>query len=423
MARKITFVHTSDLHLGAPFRGMRAISERWANRLSEAIPNAYAKVVETALERNVDFVVIAGDVFDNSHASFSDYRCFFEGLEKLTEAGIPVYLCTGNHDPYSSWSHDFFALPEGAHMLAASKPDYLLYERGGEPMCVLAGRGFMNSVWPKDEDIASGLTREAADAALGVRAHAAPFGVGILHTGLDLDVHKAPSDPRVLRRAGFDYWALGHVHTPMVDDKSNPRIAYAGCIQGRDVKETGKRGFNMVTLEEGASNRVEFVPSASITWQQFTVDVSACSTVSAMVDAVMRAQFDANGPSRCDWMISRITLDGETELHDVLARPGVLEDVRSALIERYPDFFVDSLVDRTRAPIDRDALMREGLFPSTFLRSARRQRDDKEELARYLQESFLKRGAVVPASLLDELDEVAAEAEDLVVDLLMRGEA
>lgn len=102
MARKITFVHTSDLHLGAPFRGMRAISERWANRLSEAIPNAYAKVVETALERNVDFVVIAGDVFDNSHASFSDYRCFFEGLEKLTEAGIPVYLCTGNHDPYSS---------------------------------------------------------------------------------------------------------------------------------------------------------------------------------------------------------------------------------------------------------------------------------------------------------------------------------
>ena len=67
--------------------------------------------------------------------------------------------------------------------------------------------------------------------------------------------------------------------------------------------------------------------------------------------------------------------------------------------------------------------MREGLFPSTFLRSARRQRDDKEELARYLQESFLKRGAVVPASLLDELDEVAAEAEDLVVDLLMRGEA
>ena len=142
-----------------------------------------------------------------------------------------------------------------------------------------------------------------------------------------------------------------------------------------------------------------------------------------MVDAVMRAQFDANGPSRCDWMISRITLEGETELHDVLARPGVLEDVRSALIERYPDFFVDSLVDRTRAPIDRDALMREGLFPSTFLRSARRQRDDKEELARYLQESFLKRGAVVPASLLDELDEVAAEAEDLVVDLLMRGEA
>lgn len=423
MARKITFVHASDLHLGAPFRGMRAISERWARRLADAIPNAYGKIIETALDRKVDFVVIAGDVFDSSHASFSDYRCFFEGLERLAEAGIPAYICTGNHDPYSSWSHDFFALPESARMLSASEPGYLLYERDGEPTCVIAGRGFMNNVWPKDEDIASGLTRAEANEALGERASRAPFGVGVLHTGLDIDIHKAPSDPRALRRAGFDYWALGHIHVPIVDDKANPRIAYSGCIQGRDVRETGKRGFNVVTVEEGAPNRVEFVPSASIVWQQIDVDVSSCSTVSAVVDVVMRAQFDANGPSRCDWMISRVTLLGETDLHDVLARPGVLEDVRAALNETYPDFFVDSLVDRTRAPLDREALLREDLFPAAFLRAAHRQRSDEDALARYLQEAFLERGAVVSASLLEDVDAVAAEAEDLVLDLLMRGEA
>lgn len=423
MARKITFVHASDLHLGAPFRGLRALSERWADRLSEAIQVAYGKIVDTAIEREVDFVVIAGDVFDNSHASFSDYRCFFEGLERITAAGIPVYLCAGNHDPYSSWSHDFFALPEGAHMLSATHPDFRLFERDGEPLCVIAGRGFMNSVWPKDDDIAEGLTRAAADAALGERARRAPFGVGILHTGLDLDVHKAPTDPRALRRAGFDYWALGHIHSPMVDDKADPRIAFSGCIQGRDIRETGKRGFSIVTLEEGAPNVAEFVPSATVVWQQIDVDVSACATVSAVVDEVMRAQFDVNGSSRCDWMVSRIALQGETRLHDVLARPGVLEDVRTALNGEYPDFFVDALIDRTRAPIDRDALMREDLFPAAFLRAARRQRADEDMMARYLQESFLERGAVIPASLLADLDDVAVEAEGLVLDLLMREEA
>ena len=90
--------------------------------------------------------------------------------------------------------------------------------------------------------------------------------------------------------------------------------------------------------------------------------------------------------------------------------PGVLEDVRAALNETYPDFFVDSLVDRTCAPLDREALLREDLFPAAFLRAAHRQRSDEDALVRYLQEAFLERGAVVSASLLEDVDAVATEA-------------
>ena len=36
--------------------------------------------------------------------------------------------------------------------------------------------------------------------------------------------------------------------------EDNPRLAFSGCIQGRDIKETGPRGVNLVTLEEGRRN-------------------------------------------------------------------------------------------------------------------------------------------------------------------------
>lgn len=423
MARKLTFLHAADLHIGAPFRGMRESAPRWADQLTGAITDAYDRMISTAISREVDFVVIAGDIFDSARSSYADYRRFFSGLERLEEANIPVYLCLGNHDPYSTWEQDFFALPANATVFDAVAPSFALYERDGEPLCVLGGRSFLNNVWPNDTSIADGITRANAIAALGEKAARAPFAVGVLHTGLTFDPHKAPCDPVVLQSAGMSYWALGHIHKLWVDSEDDPRIAYSGCIQGRDIREVGRRGVGIVTLEEGKPNRYEFVSTASIAWQQLMVDVGDCANVSAVVDKVMRAQFDANGHMRCDKMISRIALCGETPLHELLSQPGVVDDVRAALIESYPAFYVDALTDATTRPVDREALIEENLFPGSFLRTAREQRACPDELAAYVQREFLERNMVLPSEALEGLDDLAAEAENLVLDMLVRGEA
>lgn len=101
------------------------------------------------------------------------------------------------------------------------------------------GRGYYNQTWPADENIAEGVTRAEAVRALGERAAAAPYGVGVLHTGLDLDPVKAPTDPAVLMRAGFDYWPLGTFICAMPRPRTIPSGVF-GCIQGRDIKETGR---------------------------------------------------------------------------------------------------------------------------------------------------------------------------------------
>ena len=422
MGDTLRFIHAADLHIGAPFRGLRALSPRWADRLMDAIPQAWDRVVDAAVRNDVDFVVIAGDIFDTARASYRDYLHFFRGLERLEEVGIASYLCTGNHDPYATWQQDFFSLPAHAVMLAADRPSFALHERDGRPLCVIAGRGYPNKVWADDEDIAAGITRTAAEQALGPRATEAPFGVGVLHTGLDLDPVKAPTSPYALRAAGFDYWALGHIHRHWEDDPANPRLVFSGCIQGRDIRETGRRGVSLVTLEKGAPNRVEFIPTASIVWQQVAVDASDSPTLPALVEKVMRELFAVNGRSSCEEMVTRITLTGATDLHEVLGRPGVLEDVRTSVNDSYPEFFCDALIDETTRPRDREALLAEGLFPAVFLRAAETLRADLDEERAYLQEEFLRRGIALPSAPSGQLDKLAAEAQELVLDLLTQEE-
>ena len=412
-------MHAADLHLGAPLRGLRAASPEFAERLAKAIPQAYARLIDESISRNVDFVVMAGDIFDQAQPSYANFLQFVRGLQRLEQADIPVYLLTGNHDPYTSWQRSYSQLPRNVYMFPADKPGFTVFQRDGRPLALLGGRGYYNQVVSDQQNIAEGITREAAERACGVSA---PFAVGVLHTGLHLDKAKAPADLSELTASGFDYWALGHIHKRYVFSPENPRAAFSGCIQGRDILESGSRGCFQVTLTEGQRNAIEFVPLASIVWQVADVDVSACTTLAECHDAVMRELFRLNGTAQCEEMAERVTLVGTTPLHSLLCQPGVLEDLRKQMNEGYPIFYCDALVDRTESPVDREALIDEGLFPAALLRQASSLAADDGAAVTYLQDEFFSHGLVLPKKCSRKVSDLQKQAEGLLVDLL-RGDS
>ena len=233
-----------------------------------------------------------------------------------------------------------------------------------------------------------------------------------------MDPNKAPTDPTELLSSGIDYWACGHIHQPWLDSRRNPRIGFSGCIQGRDIKETGPRGCCCVTLSEGARNRVEFVPLASVVWQKLQVDLGECTTLPQAHDTIMRTLFEANGHAHCEEMVARLILSGKTPLHRLLVQPGVLDDLRNQLNEAYPVFFVDTLVDRTQPDVSRASLKEEGLFEATLLRRSKALGKDDEAAIAYLQDEFLARGLQLPNRTVRHLRRLEKEAEQLVLDLL-----
>ena len=412
MARSTTFIHAADLHLGAAFRGLRAISPVWADRMVKSIPDAYKQLIDDAIESEVDFVIIAGDVFDGSHPSYADFCLFRSGLERLEAAGIPVYFCTGNHDPYTMWSHEYGALPENVFMFDPKKASYFVFEKDGEPLVVLGGRGYYTQAWPTSENIAEGISREAAVHA-GLKA---PFYVGVIHTGLDIDPTRSPVKPRDLIARHMDYWACGHIHRPHFVPEDAPIIAFSGCIQGRDIHETGPHGVLKVTLHENLPNEIVLLPTAQVVWERIGVDVSACATIADIQEAIITLQFERNADSQCQNMLCRITLFGTTSLHREL-NAHVLEDLRAVINDRYPFFFIDDIVNETRPELDKAAIEKEGLFPAVYLSTLRCQRSEEQENLTYLEQQFTARDLPVP-HLQKHLDGLYAEAETLVLDLL-----
>lgn len=418
MTKTVTFIHASDLHLGAPFRGLRALSSTWADTLIKAIPDAYQHIIDTALAEQVDFVVFAGDIFDNARPSYADFHRFIEGLKRLEQAHIPVYFCTGNHDPYTSWQHDFASLPPNTFMFSAAEPDFFVYERDGDPLVALGGRSYYNQTWPLNEDISAGISRADAFEATGVEV---PFVVGVIHTGLNLDPTRSPVDPNELMRRDCDYWACGHIHQRILMPETHPIVAFSGCPQGRDIKETGEHGVLKVTLSDQAPNEVVFIPTARVVWQRFSVDVSECNTIADIHELITDEEFTLNSTAHCQHMVCRITLVGKTKLHRELT-PQVIDDLRSMLNNGYPFFFIDTIVNRTEDVIDRSLLQKEGLFPAVYLETIAGQRDNRVETLSFLEKQFYGRDLALPRGIEGDLEGLYDDAETMVLDLLGQGE-
>ena len=413
----VTFIHAADLHLGAPFKGLRASSPLWADVLLEAIPSAYRRIVDAALEKRVDFVVIAGDIFDDSRPSYADFSLFVSGLKQLDEANIPVYFVTGNHDPFTSWDKGLSALPPNAHLLGAGEPSFAVYERDGVPLALIGGRGYFNQAWPVDRDISEGVSRETAQQATGVKA---PFMIGVLHTGLDIDPTRSPVSPKTLLSRDVDYWACGHVHQPrLIPDTKNPRIAFSGCPQGRSVVETGPHGVYLVTLAQGKPVDADFLPMEQVEWNRLEVDVSACTTVAEVQEYITTAQFTANADACCQRMIFRVTLGGSPSIHDRLDAH-VLEEVRGAINDSYPFFFIDAIQNRTSAPLDKQALRNEGLFPAAYLAALDGYRAGDADALAGIEAEFCERDLPLPQAMRRVMPSLCDEAETLVLDLLGR---
>jgi len=263
------FIHTADIHLDSPLRGLSAYPDAPAARLRTATRDAFYNLVSRSIEEAVDFVVIAGDVYDGDWKDFNTGLFFVRQMGRLRQAGIPVYLLHGNHDAESEMTKGL-ELPDNVHTFSSRKAETF---RIDDLKVALHGRSFKvaatkENLLPSYPEPISGW-----------------FNIGVLHTALEGNTehaHYAPCSIGELQAKGYRYWALGHVHEHWVQ-QGETTIAYPGNLQGRHIRECGPRGALLVTAEADEITDLERLELDVLRWHALEVDVSRADTLKAAV--------------------------------------------------------------------------------------------------------------------------------------------
>jgi exonuclease SbcD len=314
-------LHIADVHLDTPFPGR---TEALRRRLKEASRAAFRSAVDLAISESVDVVVIAGDLFDGSRLSFDTERFLLEQMQRLRHASIQVVYATGNHDSAGTAlrAHE---LPWPSNVVVASSHGPRRVPIPGPDGTTV---GFVSAVGHE-------TARETRD--LSILFPEPQEGLpelAVLHT----QVHRAeaserhdayaPSSIERLRSAGYDAWALGHVHRRQTLERA-PLISYSGNPQGRTFNETGPKGVQIIDLSERTLPVTHFHETGSVRFEIMQVrDLEGCTTLDRLVAEVARAWRRARagepGKPETEWVV-RVELAGPCPLAPELAEP---EDVK-----------------------------------------------------------------------------------------------
>lgn len=261
------FVHTADIHLDSPLRGLSAYPDAPADRVRTATRDAFYNLISRAIDEAVDFVVIAGDVYDGDWKDFNTGLFFVRQMGRLRQAGIPVYLLYGNHDAESEMTKGL-DLPDNVHVFSSRKAETY---RIDSLKVALHGRSFKVAA--------------TTDSLLPSYPEPTPgwLNIGVLHTALEGNSEHAkyaPCSIGELQAKGYQYWALGHVHEHWIQ-RGEVTIAYPGNLQGRHIRECGPRGALLVTAEAGEITDLERFEVDVLRWHALEVDISQAETLKA----------------------------------------------------------------------------------------------------------------------------------------------
>ncbi|MBA3054763.1 MAG: DNA repair exonuclease [Sphingomonadales bacterium] len=324
-------MHAADIHLDSPLHGLSRYEGLPVDEIRSATRAAFDNLVQCAVDEAVDFVVIAGDLFDGDWRDMGTGLYFAKAMGRLDQARIPAFLLAGNHDAASVFSRTV-PWPPNVRLFNSRRPET---HRLPEISVAVHGQSFSTPA----------VTDNLVLAYPPAEAHT--FNIGMLHTALagrQGHADYAPCSVDDLRSRGYDYWALGHVHEFEVVS-TEPHVVFPGNVQGRTIRETGAKGAVLVDVADGEVTSVERVEFDVFRWAHLDVDCTntRMDEVSDLLRSALVGLHGSNASGRP--LIARVTLTGETPDAGAVRNGAATlrDDVRAIASSISPYLFVEKV--------------------------------------------------------------------------------
>ncbi|MCL4434161.1 MAG: DNA repair exonuclease [Actinobacteria bacterium] len=361
---KFRFIHAADLHLDTPFKGVGKVNPTIAEALRDASIAAFDNLIDLALQQQVAFVILAGDIYDGAERGVRAQLRFLAGLKRLDNAGIRSFIAHGNHDPVEAGWSAIREWPRLVTVFAHNEVQVETVAIDGADVATVHGISFAQR--EESENLA---LRFAGGRGTGLQ-------IGVLHCNVGKDSDHAPYAPCTLDdlvNAGLDYWALGHIHKRSILRDNHPWVVYPGNIQGRSSKpsESGAKGAYVVEVDGTSIQSVEFVPLDAIRFEHIYVSVSDISDLPGMQDNLQERAAELYSQAGSRAIILDASITGSGPVHDDLSREGVLDEtlqsLRDASGDYVPFLWWNQLHDETSPTLDLEKIRQRNDFAGELL--------------------------------------------------------
>jgi len=270
------FAHLADCHIGS-----------WREpKLRDASTKAFSKAMELCFEKEVDFIVISGDLFNTSIPSIDSLKEVVKKLKEAKEKEKPVYLIAGSHDfsPSGKTMLDvlekaglFVNVAKGKDANGKLKLNFTIDKKTGAKITGMLGKkgglekGYYESLARQELETEEGYKIFLFHSAL---AEFKPEGLN------DMEAH-----PLSLLPKNFNYYAGGHVHYRFSkDEKGYGLIAYPGPLfpnNFKEIEELERGGMYIVDVNDKKTD-VSFEPIQ--VYNIFKIEVDAENKTPSQVE-------------------------------------------------------------------------------------------------------------------------------------------
>ncbi len=259
------FLHTADWHLGIKYAKLGLNAEKAREVRIKTVEN----LMNIAKENSVDFIIVAGDLFDNNDVDRGLIEVVLNIIGQVSP--IPVYILPGNHDPLtrdslywdSSWkSLNNIVIFESKEPLKVPNLNVILYP------CPVTQK------------------QTSSDLTEWIKATSEDISIGIAHGNLQIEGFiedsNFPIDPGRVEKSGLDYLSLGEWHSLFKHEGKDGiiRTVYPGSPETTKFGEDKSGKAVIVEIEKRGSKPVlREIDIGILKWEEWTRDISTIDEI------------------------------------------------------------------------------------------------------------------------------------------------
>jgi hypothetical protein len=410
------FLHASDFHLERPPAGLAEMPDHLRELLVEAPYRAAANVFAAAIEHEVDFVVLAGDLVAPERSGPRGILFLRDQFAQLAEFKIGIYWAGGCADRVAAWP-TAIKWPGNVHIFSAEEPQCVTVTSLGRKLCHIVGQSLPHT---------GAIDFAHFDNALPDDRHEC-IAIGLAYGDVD---DLARQSDRIA------YWALGGEHEPTLPQETRPLVHHPGSPQGRSRDEPGPHGCTLVEVTDTGeictipivTDVVRFV-SERLSHLPMPGSTSAAATGAGELERLLRERMQSLAEANPDVaLIVDFQLDPSAP-RTVLAQlplPAIVGVLRGEFGYRSPPVWLDRVRLPPPSPLPESWFQKESLL-GDVLRAARHLQNSGEpvDLNSYLPDGE-SRGAfrdIVQAGGRPRAQAALCEATSLAAGLLAGEEA